>query len=57
MPIKECKLDGKDGFKWGDKGKCYTHNNTPKTKKEARRKALIQGIATGEIFSKKENEK
>jgi len=53
MPIKKCKLEGKDGFKWGDNGKCYTHDNTPKSKKEAKRKALIQGIATGEIFKDK----
>lgn len=25
MPIKKCKLpNGKQGWKWGDKGKCYS---------------------------------
>ncbi len=24
MPVKPCTSDGKSGFKWGDKGKCYT---------------------------------
>lgn len=36
MPIKSCSLpDGKSGYKWGDKGKCY------KSKKDA----IRQGIA------------
>lgn len=24
MPVKKCQKDGKDGFKWGDEGFCYT---------------------------------
>jgi hypothetical protein len=47
MPIQECQLNGKDGYKWGNEGKCYIHNNTPSSKKEAKRKALEQGLAIG----------
>ena len=25
MPIKNCLLNGKPGFKWGDQGTCYTY--------------------------------
>jgi len=24
MPLKQCTVDGKKGWKWGDSGKCYT---------------------------------
>ena len=49
MPIKECQLEGKNGYKWGDAGKCYTHNNTPASKKRAKKQALEQGLAIGEL--------
>lgn len=26
MPIKECKLDGKPGWQWGESGTCYTYD-------------------------------
>lgn len=38
MPLKRCKLNGKDGWKWGDAGKCYTDS-------DAKKKAIEQGIA------------
>jgi len=38
MPIKQCQVDGKSGWKWGDEGKCYTDS-------DAKRKAIAQGIA------------
>lgn len=38
MPLKRCQIDGKDGWKWGDSGKCYPG---PTGKK----KAIAQGIA------------
>jgi ferredoxin len=50
MPIKKCQLENKDGFKWGDSGKCYTHENTPKSIKEAKKKVIQQAVASGEIF-------
>jgi hypothetical protein len=28
MPVQECKLDGKPGFKYGASGTCYTHDGT-----------------------------
>lgn len=38
MPVKKCQIEGKDGFKWGDEGKCYTGP-------DAKKKAIEQGIA------------
>ena len=38
MPVKECQIGGKSGFKWGDEGKCYTGP-------DAKKKAIAQGIA------------
>lgn len=38
MPLKQCQIDGKRGWKWGDEGKCYTGP-------EAKSKAVKQGIA------------
>jgi hypothetical protein len=49
MPIKSCESDKKPGLKWGDSGKCYTYQ--PKnegSRNKAKKKAIIQGIATGE---------
>lgn len=43
MPIKECSIDGKNGWKWGDQGKCYTGV-------DAKDKAHKQGIAIGEYL-------
>jgi hypothetical protein len=40
MPIKKCQIGGVPGFKWGDKGKCYTG-------RDAKTKAIGQGIAIG----------
>lgn len=41
MPLKKCQIDGKSGWKYGDSGKCYTGP-------DAKRKAIMQGIAIGE---------
>jgi hypothetical protein len=50
MPIQSCSDDGKPGFKWGDTGKCYTYTpGSEFSRKEARRKALAQGIAIGDV--------
>lgn len=38
MPIKKCQKDKNEGYKYGDKGKCYTG-------KSARKKAIKQGVA------------
>jgi len=38
MPLKQCQIDGKSGWKWGDVGKCYTGP-------DAKKKAIAQGLA------------
>jgi len=38
MPLKNCTVDGKSGYQWGDDGKCYTG-------KDGKKKALRQGVA------------
>lgn len=47
MPLKQCNVDGKSGWKWGDSGHCYTGP-------EGKKKAIKQGIAIEgpEKFSK-----
>jgi len=46
MPVKECELDGKSGYKWGDEGKCYTYYpNNESSRRTAKKSALIQGLA------------
>lgn len=55
MPIKSCSENGKSGFKWGDSGKCYLYTkNDMDSMNEAKRKAIVQGIATGEYPQKGE---
>ena len=49
MPVNPCSESGKPGFKWGEEGKCYLYTpGNEKSMNEAKRKATIQGIATGE---------
>jgi hypothetical protein len=46
MPVMECQLDGKPGFKWGEEGKCYSYTRGDESSKErARKKAIEQGRA------------
>lgn len=50
MPIKSCQENNKSGYKWGDAGKCYTYaDKNEASKNNARKKALAQGIAIGDI--------
>ena len=44
MPVKQCELDNKPGFKWGDEGTCYTYDDQV-SKNIARNKAIRQGQA------------
>lgn len=44
MPVQECTLDGKSGYKWGSSGKCYTYSDEA-GRKRAKRRAHIQGYA------------
>ena len=54
MPVNPCSENGKPGFKWGDSGKCYLYDRgDSKSMGEAKRKATIQGIATGEYDTEK----
>ena len=53
MPVNPCSENGQPGFKWGDSGKCYLYTRgDAKSMGEAKRKATIQGIATGEYTNK-----
>ena len=60
MPIQNCSDSGKPGYKWGDSGKCYIYTSgDEESKMNARKKALAQGIASGDIevgSSEKANE-
>lgn len=33
--IIHCQFDGKDGFKYGEGGKCFTYNKNEKSKRRA----------------------
>jgi hypothetical protein len=41
----ECQLNGKNGYKFGPTGVCYTHDGTEEGRKRARAKATKQGQA------------
>jgi hypothetical protein len=50
MPVNECQENSKPGLKWGDSGKCYTYTpNNEGSRKNAKKKALTQGLAIGDI--------
>lgn len=44
MPVHACKLNGKSGYQWGSKGKCYTYTDEA-GRKRAKIKAIKQGAA------------
>ena len=45
MPIQECQVEGKPGFKWGNSGKCYTYDkDSDASKKTARKECMRQGV-------------
>ena len=44
MPIQSCTKDGKQGFKWGRTGKCYTYSSEA-SRKRAIERARKQGRA------------
>jgi hypothetical protein len=46
MPIKNCSVNNKPGYKWGNGGHCYTYApNDAESRKEAKKKAIKQGVA------------
>jgi hypothetical protein len=54
MPVNPCSENGKSGFKWGDSGKCYLYERgDAESMSEAKRKATVQGLATGEYDNTK----
>ena len=49
MPIKRCQVNNKPGYKYGDKGKCYTYTaDDTRSRRRALIKAQKQGRAIGE---------
>lgn len=50
MPVMQCTIDGKPGYKWGPQGKCYPYKKgDANSRAKAKAKAVKQGIAIGEI--------
>ena len=46
MPVERCQRDGKPGFRWGEKGFCYTYErNNDESRDRAFEKARKQGQA------------
>ena len=46
MPVQNCQVDGKPGYRWGEAGKCYTYTpGNDRARATARMKAEIQGRA------------
>ena len=46
MPVQECHKQGKPGFRWGTRGKCYVYTpGNVRQKAQARMKAELQGYA------------
>lgn len=46
MPVQSCQSNGKPGFRWGQRGKCYTYTPGNKESMErARNRAQEQGRA------------
>lgn len=54
MPVRECQMDEKPGWKWGESGKCYTYTEgNQMSEAMARARAELQGRA---IEANKEKE-
>ena len=46
MPVQECREEGRPGWRWGSRGKCYTYSpGDDRGRREAREKAERQGRA------------
>ena len=56
MPVKPCQEDNKSGYKWGDRGKCYTYKEGNKEEERiSKYLAEKQGKAIKASMNKKEN--
>ena len=49
MPLKRCQADGKNGWKWGDSGKCYTGPGAKEKAKEQGRAIERNKHLKGEV--------
>jgi len=50
MPIKSCTLpNGKKGFKWGDRGKCYESRSDAVDQGQAAHAAGYKKAAAGQV--------
>lgn len=46
MPLKSCEINGQNGYKWGNQGKCYVFIPGDKNSEDkAKHQAITQGIA------------
>ena len=46
MPIMNCTIGDKPGYKYGESGHCYTYTKDDEnSRKEAKKKAILQGVA------------
>jgi hypothetical protein len=55
MPVMKCTDKGKPGYKFGESGKCYTYTpGNSREEQEAKRKAVLQGVAIGKGKLKEE---
>ena len=50
MPVTKCQINNNPGYKWGKQGKCYEYEpNNEESIKDAKKKAIAQGVATGDL--------
>jgi hypothetical protein len=47
VPVETCTVDGKQGYRYGATGKCYTHDGSDTGKARAKKRAVQQAIAIG----------
>lgn len=45
MPLMTCTENGRQGYRWGTEGACYTHDGTERGKAIAKKKAIKQAVA------------
>jgi hypothetical protein len=56
MPVMSCTENDKPGYKYGEGGRCYTYSpDDEDSRKEAKRKAIIQGAAIASQTGEKLN--
>ena len=54
MPLERCSVGPQPGYRWGRSGECYTYvPGDAASEGEAKRRAVLQGIAEGETPPKR----